>query len=92
MSATRIPDLESNTFDGMLAWFAEMSVRDLIFHPDDAPDQVMCVTDGKPMFSARECREIGNVLGAMFEMHGDRVHAACYPVFMRAAGQLRLDA
>lgn len=92
MSTTRIPDLERNTFDGMLAWFGEMSVRDLIFHPDDAPDQVMRIADGKPMFSVHECRKLEEVLGAMFEAHGDRVHEACYPVFMRAAGMLRLDA
>ena len=37
MNASRIPDFADLTPDGMQFWFAEMSVRGLIFHPEEAP-------------------------------------------------------
>lgn len=35
--ASRILDLTENTSDGMLWRFAELTQRELLFHPDDAP-------------------------------------------------------
>lgn len=91
MQAARIPDFTNNTFDGMLNWFAELSVRELLFHPDDAPTQIVKVADGQPMFTAGEASKLEGILSDMFRRHGDRVHEACYPIFMKSAGQ-RLDA
>lgn len=91
MEASRIPDLTENNFDGMLWWFAEMSKRELLFHPDDSPDQIVTIKTGEPTFSPDECRKLEAVLSRMFNEFGDEVHAAAYPVFMKAAGQ-RLDA
>jgi hypothetical protein len=91
MQGTRIPDFTQNTFDGMLNWFAELSIRELLFHPDDSPSQIVKIVDGAPAFTAEECRKLEDILANMFRKHGDLVHEACYPVFMKAAGQ-RLDA
>ena len=91
MQASRVPDFTNNTFDGMLNWFAEMSVRDLLFHPDDSPTQIIANADGSPVFTTGECWKLEEILTDMFSKHGGRVHEACYPVFMKAAGQ-RLDA
>lgn len=91
MQAARVPDFTNNTFDGMLYWFAEMSVRNLLFHPDDSPAQIITIADGTQVFTTGECRKLEGILADMFHKHGDRVHEACYPVFMKAVGQ-RLDA
>lgn len=91
MQAARVPDFTNNTFDGMLNWFAEMSVRGLLFHPDDSPAQIITIADGSPIFTTGERRKLEGILADMFCKHGDRVHEACYPIFMKAVGQ-RLDA
>ena len=91
MQATRVPDFTNNTFDGMLNWFAEMSVRELLFHPDDSPAQIITIADGSAAFTTGECRKLEGILADMFRKHGDGVHEACYPIFMKAGGQ-RLDA
>ena len=91
MEASRIPELTENTFDGMLWWFAEMAKRELLFHPDDSPDQIVVIKTGELLFSPEECNEVEGVLLRMFDQFGNEVHEAAYPIFMRAAGQ-RLDA
>ena len=91
MQASRIPNLASDTFDGMLYWFAEMSAIDLIFHPDDSPDQIVSIRDGSQFFTQPECAKLDGILAHLFEKHGDRVHEACYPVFMNRCGCM-LDA
>jgi hypothetical protein len=75
----------------MLWWFAEMSKCELLFHPDDSPDQIVIIKTGESLFSPEECNEVEGVLSRMFDQFGDKVHEAAYPIFMRAAGQ-RLDA
>lgn len=87
MEIMRIPALVNNTFDGMLSWFSEMSVRELLFHPDDLPEEIVDPTDGVPVFTEAECRKLDEILGDMFREHGDFVHEACYPILMHAAGQ-----
>lgn len=86
MQAARIPNFTNNTFDGMLYWFAEMSVRELIYHPDASADQIVLIDDGQPMFTSTECNKLDGILASMFEAHGDQVYDACYPIFMKAAG------
>lgn len=88
----RIPNFTDNTFDGMLFWFAEMSSRGLIYHPDESADQIVLLADGKPMFTSTECEKLDGFLASMFKTHGDRVYDACYPIFMKAAGLPDFDA
>jgi hypothetical protein len=88
----RIPDLSSNTFDGMLLWFGEMSVRGLIFHPENLPEQQIHISDGSPFFTPQECRKLDGIISEMNALHGDRVIDACYPIFMKAAGFPDFDA
>lgn len=91
MEASRIPDLTENTFDGMLLWFAELSERELLFHPDDSPDQIVNIRTGEPTFSSEECRKTERILGCMFDKFGNGVHEAAYPIFMQRFNG-RLDA
>lgn len=91
MNATRIPAYERGNPDGMAIWFAEMANRNMIFHPEDAPETIEA--NGVPVFSEPECKKIKAILAQMFAEHGDRVTEACYPIFMRKAGFLHaLDA
>ncbi len=87
METSRIPNLTENNFDGMLLWFAEMSKRELLFHPDDSPDQIFIIKTGEPTFSPDECSKLDAILCRMFVDFGDEVHAAAYPIFMKATGQ-----
>jgi hypothetical protein len=43
-NTSRIPDFSDKSFDGMLTWFSEMSLRNLIFHPDDMPESIVSIT------------------------------------------------
>lgn len=88
---SRIPAYDSANPDGMLKWFAEMSVRGLLFHPEDDPAEIEQIDTGERTFSDAEADRVRVILGKMFAEHGDETISACYPVFMRAVGQ-RLDA
>lgn len=91
MITSRIPSYTEKSFDGMPIWFAEMSKRDLLFHPDDAPESIVSLSDGEQFFSAYECRLINNIFDDMFSEFGDDVYEAAYPVYMKRMG-IQLDA
>jgi hypothetical protein len=90
MNKSRIPEFADKSFDGMQAWFASMSEHELLFHPDDLPKDIIVITTGEPTFSPGECKKTTAILETMFELHGDNVYEAAYPVFMKCMG-LRLD-
>jgi len=91
MNISRIPDFSDQSFDGMLNWFATMSVRRLLFHPDDPADQIYEIASGNRTFTPAESRKSQEIVNTMFELHGDKVYEAAYPIFMKCMG-LRLDA
>ncbi len=90
MNTSRIPDFSDKTFDGMLIWFAEMSIRDLLFHPDDAPETIVSIATGERFFTASECEKLEMDITDMFSKFGENVYEAAYPVFMSRMG-VRLD-
>lgn len=91
MQVRRIPSLAELSFDGMLMWFAEMSIRGLLFCPSDPPEDIIVIATGEPLFTKEECIEVGGIIDRLFEAFGDAVHEAVYPICMKAFGQ-RLDA
>jgi len=91
MSASRIPEFSDKSFDGMLFWFATMSVRELLFHPDDPAENIYNIASGEPTFSPAESREANAILKTMFNRFGDEVYEAAYPIFMKRMG-IQLDA
>ena len=91
MKSNRIPEFKESSFDGMLTWFSEMSVRGLLFHPDDPPSTIVEIVDDTPLFAKSEARKIQAIIDNMFEQFGDTVYEAAYPIFMKAFG-LPLDA
>lgn len=91
MKASRIPEFVDTSIDSVSMWFAEMSVRELLFDPDDAPETIGSSESGGGAFTAAECVELKSILDRMFERYGDAVYEAAYPVFMKSEG-IRLDA
>ncbi len=91
MNTSRIPDFADNSFDGMLMWFSEMSVRGLLFHPDDAPESIESFDSNEKCFTENECNKLDRILCNMFEQFGNDVYEAAYPIFMKCAGW-KLDA
>lgn len=91
MNTSRIPDYSDKSIDGMLTWFSEMSVRDLLFHPDDAPETIISAATGERFFTIGECQMLEDVLAGMFKQFGSNVYEAAYPAFMQRMG-IQLDA
>lgn len=91
MQTNRIPLFAELSFDGMLRWFAEMSVGGLLFHPDDAPEEIIEIASDRALFSSEECQTLTDILSRMFTAFGDGVYEAAYPIMMKQAG-LQLDA
>jgi hypothetical protein len=87
----RIPTYDAINPDSMLLWFAEMSARDLLFHPEDDPASIVEISSGNRIFTDAEADQVRDILEGMQSTHGEGMIDACYPVFMRAVGQ-RLDA
>lgn len=88
---SRIPAYDAASPDGMLFWFAEMSVRGLLFHPEEDPAEITCIETGERIFTDTEADSVRRILDSMFTAHGDATISACYPIFMKAVGQ-QLDA
>jgi hypothetical protein len=84
---SRIPEWTDHNFDGMLAWFSEMSVRGLLFNPDDDPSDIVSIADGTKMFSDIEAAALRSTVAKMFELHGDEVYEAGLPIFRATIGQ-----
>jgi len=91
MNISRIPEYTDQSLDGILAWFATMSKRGLLFHPDDPAETIQDIATAKPIFSPGESGKAQDILDAMFHLHGDEVYEAAYPIFMKSMG-LQLDA
>lgn len=86
MTNERIPEFREHTRQGMAIWFAKMRNRDLIFHPEDSPHDIVDMTTGRALFTSDECMALDRILKTMFDKFGSGVCDACYPGFMAAAG------
>jgi hypothetical protein len=86
---SRIPALQEQTFAAAQQWFATMQKAELLFHPDDDPQDIVTVATNKPVFTAIEATEVRAIMEQLFEALGDDVYEACYPL---AIGALRSNA
>ena len=86
MNTSRIPNYSDHSFNGMRLWFATMSERGLLFHPDDPADKIIEIATGEPLFSPAESSKANEVLASMFGQFGDDVYEAAYPAFMERMG------
>lgn len=85
---SRIPQWTDRNFDGMLIWFSEMSIRGLLFHPDDDPSEIFSIANGTRIFSDTEAAELRSTVAEMFELNGDEVYEAGLPIFRATFGLL----
>ena len=91
MNASRIPQFANKSREGMSIWFAEMSLRGLLFHPEEASSSIITIAKKERAFTPNECVELDGIMAEMFKLFGDCVCEAAYPIFMKAAG-IRLAA
>lgn len=83
----RIPRLTDESVESMNSWFAEMANRNIIFHPEDDADSIVCIDSGRPLFSKEEADQVQNILDGFFRRFSvEVVNDTAYPHFMRAAG------
>ena len=75
---SRIPQLLNNSYSSMNDWFSKMQANGLLFHPEDRAVDIVESVSGKPIFSAKECTELDQIIDAMFEKHGEKVCDAAY--------------
>ena len=87
----RVPDCADFSFDGMLYWFAELSSKNLLFHPDEDPADLISTDDERQLFSDKEVQRLKKILNKMQRLNGDKVYDAAYPAFMNRMG-VQLDA
>jgi len=59
-----------------------MSEHDLLFHPDDPPEEIILIDSGELVFSASECEKLNKILDNMFQQFDEKVYDAAYPFFM----------
>lgn len=86
MHAFRIPDFANKSREGMSRWFSEMSLRGLLFHPEDKPCDIISNASGEPLFQSDECTKLDAIMAEMFDRFGDEVCETACPIFMKAAG------
>ena len=86
MNPSRIPDFANKSREGKSIWVAEMALRGLLFHPEDAPSSIYTIATGEQTFTTEECAKLDEIMAVMFSRFGGGVIEACYPIFMRAAG------
>ncbi|OOG58398.1 hypothetical protein [Rhodanobacter sp. C03] len=86
MNASRIPDFANKSHKGMSIWFAEMSLRGLLFHPEDAPNDIFTIATNERTFTPAECAKLDGIMADMFALFGDDVCEAACPIFMKCMG------
>lgn len=89
MQTQRIPNFSNKSREGMSQWFTAMSSRGLLFHPEDAPDSIVDVTTGQPVFQSAECAKLAIIMADMFNRFGDDVCETTYPILMKTSGFAR---
>ena len=71
---TRIPRLKDTSEESAQGWFNKMAILGLLFHPDDAPEEIINIDNRKGLFSEKECKELEHIIETLFKHHGDKVY------------------
>lgn len=89
---SRIPKLQDTTFDSALLWFSELQCRELLFHPEDDPADIIRIASNERLFTDGEVQELRFLINELDETLGhDQLIKAAYPIFITAFGN-QLDA
>ncbi len=68
---------------GMYNWFDMMGTAGLLFHPDDDPEEIVRIVNGRAMFNAVEVMQLRGVIDQLFALHGEVVYEAACTSSMR---------
>lgn len=82
----RIPTYFPVDYASMQLWFRKMQECGLLFHPDDDPSDIVRIDTGGRTFNDSEATILRGILAKMFELHGNGVYEAAWPVFAEAVG------
>jgi len=83
-AGSRVPALKDVTYLSMSSWYESMAKADLLFHPDDAAEDIVKISNGAPTFSAEERVQLNSIISTLFNEHGSDVNEAAYPSFIKA--------
>lgn len=83
---TRIPDIPGKSAFALERWFYKLDQAGLLFNPDDAPEEIVSISTGEPVFSAEECKVLTESVNRLFEYHGDKVYDVALKYVYRAMG------
>ena len=84
--SSRIPPRPNKSFFAMNRWFNKMYQSGLLYHPDDAAENIVSVATGEPLFTKDECGELDKAMADMFEHHGDKVYEVGLHYAQKALG------
>jgi len=82
----RIPDAPGKSALALERWFYKLHQAGLLFNPDDAPEEIVSISTGEPVFTADECHVLSESLNRLFAYHGDKVYDVALKYFHRAMG------
>ncbi|MBK6927800.1 MAG: hypothetical protein IPH15_09750 [Comamonadaceae bacterium] len=80
----RIPDVPGKSAFALERWFYKLNQVGLLFNPDDAPEEIVSISTGEPVFTAEECSVLNESLDRLFDCHGDKVYDVALKYFHRA--------
>lgn len=82
----RIPAIPGKSSQELENWFATLHATDLLFHPDDRPEDIVSIATGEPTFTPAECLVLRESLAKLFEQHGDGVYEVALRYAHKALG------
>lgn len=82
----RIPAVTGNSRFAMERWFHKLYVNNVLFHPDDSPENIVDIVTGAPTFTAEECVVLNKGKDLLFGQHGDEVYEVGMKYFRKAMG------
>ncbi len=82
----RVPKILGNSRFALERWFYKLYTDDLLFHPDDRPENIVYIEKNEPFFSDEECVILNQSLDLLFERHGDTVYEVALKYFHKKMG------
>jgi hypothetical protein len=82
----RVPKIPGNSRFALERWFYKLYTDDLLFNPDDRPENIVHTGKDEPFFSAEECVILNQSLDHLFERHGDTVYEVALKYFSKRMG------
>jgi len=80
---SRIPKLINTSRANVFAWFHSLHEQGLLFCLDDDPATLVRITDGEPMFTNLDAREVSATIDRIFQSLGNEAHDLAFEVLSR---------